>query len=477
MGTLYALQAESAAPVRRRRKGSLDQLWDRVQARARRAQTQAAEERERAKALLDELMRLPNAEERLETVEREPRFWTLGVVEHLLATAQPAAPASALHLAELALALVRRLTPQDYDESLLAEQEVVAWSVQAEAHRRHGDFARAERAFRAAARRLASEPLDVPERAVFSRYLARLRLDQGWDDEALGLLQRAVDLCEQGEGPAVAGEILAERGWLSLDAGDPAAAQPVLAQAAILLQRAPRPEALIRTRLGLALADAELGMTEEARQALAAAQALYRKAPWSEASLPYLILEARIAERLGEGARAVVWLRSALFGLLAQGMFYDAAMAALDLVQIYAAQGRAANLVEIERLWAAVAPLCEPGALPERARSVLFFALHLASRRDRAAAERLEQAAEFLERARERPWLRFEVARHPRTELFWDLLDLGMRRDLCAKAGLPAEAAALPAAELGATERDLITWGYELLHQVRIVFDPPASTP
>jgi hypothetical protein len=122
--------------------------------------------------------------------------------------------------------------------------------------------------------------------------------------------------------------------------------------------------------------------------------------------------------------------------------------------------------------------LCEPGALPERARSVLFFALHLASsrvaRRDRDTTELLAEAAEFLERARERPWLRFEVACHPRAELSWNLLEPGQRADLCREAGLPLEVAAVPAAELDAMERDLLSWTSELRAEVRIVFDSPA---
>src|SRR5215208_2952350 len=129
MGSLHRLDEAHALVVSRRRKATLDRLWDRIQARLRRGLAQASEEREGAEALLAELMGLPEAEQRLETVEREPRFWTLGLAERLLAIAQPADSARALELAELALALVRRLEPQRYEESLLFEQEVVARSL------------------------------------------------------------------------------------------------------------------------------------------------------------------------------------------------------------------------------------------------------------------------------------------------------------------------------------------------------------
>jgi tetratricopeptide (TPR) repeat protein len=365
---------------------------------------------------------------------------------------------------------VRRLEPRHWERSLVVEQEVVAWSVQAEAYRRQGDFVRAESAFRAAARRLGSEPLDTPERAVFSRYLARLRQEQGSNDEALGLLQRAADLFGQCQEPAAAAEVWSERGWLCLDAGDPASVQPVLEQAVILLQKVQRPEALVRARFGLALAYAELGQPAEARQALASAQALAEKAPACAGSLRYLTMEARVAERLGEVALAVRLLDSAVPILLAAGAFYDAALAALELAQIYAAQDRS---TEVARLRAALAPLLDRDALPERARSVLLFALHLAADR-RDSTELLEAAGDFLERARERPWLRFEVARHPRSVLSWDLLEPAQRQGLCADTGLPLELAASPASELDAIQRDLITWTHELRREVRIAFDPPA---
>src|SRR5262245_20416819 len=141
MGTWHALARVNAAVVVRQRlgTGALEHLMERVQARARRAEAEAAEEQARAAGLLAGPLGLPEAGQRFEAVEREPRFWILGLAEHLLATAATASsedPAGALHLAELALALVRRLGPGHYAETLITEQEVVVWSLQGEAHRR-----------------------------------------------------------------------------------------------------------------------------------------------------------------------------------------------------------------------------------------------------------------------------------------------------------------------------------------------------
>jgi tetratricopeptide (TPR) repeat protein len=224
----------------------------------------------------------------------------------------------------------------------------------------------------------------------------------------------------------------------------------------------------MRAGQGLALSYAELGLKEDAQQALEAAKALDRTTPGSAEAARHLILEARVADGLGDPATAAGLLASALTDLLAARAGYDAAIAALELAQLYAAQRRTA---EVDRLLAQVVPLSEAGALPDRARSVLFFALHRAALPGRDSTELLAEAGEYLERARERPWLRFRVASPTHTEVFWDLLPPEPRRDLCERAGLPPETANLSAAELPTMEKDLLTWTYELLAGVRMAFE------
>jgi hypothetical protein len=213
-------------------------------------------------------------------------------------------------------------------------------------------------------------------------------------------------------------------------------------------------------------------LAEDAEIALAAARGLYPRPGAGVEALRCNLFEARLADRLGQAEHALVLLGTALPDFLAAGAFYDAALAAVDLAQIYAALDRAS---EVERLAAAAAPLRQPGALPERALSVVLFAFHLASRPGRDATELLADAGEFLERARERPWLRFQVVSEPRLQLPWDLLEPGMRGRLCEQAGVPAEVAGLAASALPAAERDLLSWTQEARAGVRISFAPPAA--
>ena len=74
---------------------TLDELWSRMEARMARREEEGASEREAALSLMALLDCLPTGQQ-LETVESEPRFWTLGLVETLLAAAS-SAQGSSLH--------------------------------------------------------------------------------------------------------------------------------------------------------------------------------------------------------------------------------------------------------------------------------------------------------------------------------------------------------------------------------------------
>jgi tetratricopeptide (TPR) repeat protein len=462
---------DSVHVLGRRRKGGLEDLFARVAARAERSAEDRARETAAAEALARELLAMPDAEHRLEAVEREPRFWTFGLVEHLLEASTAAGPDDAGRLPELALAIVRRLPANRYGETLLVEQEILAWSLSAERHRRQGDLSAARESFRAAARRLTTEFLDGLERAIYCRYLARLRRDQDRPDEALALLQRAAELFETWGEPFTAGEALGEAGWLCLDAGDVPSAQPFLERAAILLHRAPNASLVIRTLHGLALCYAELAQPADAEQALHRAGALYERVPGQVERLRFQATEGRAASHMGQAGRAVSLLGAALSGLLARAAFYDAAVAALDLAQIHAAQG---NRAELAWLVQETASLGAPGALPEHAQAVWLLAVRFALRREQHAVDLLACTSEFLERGRERPWLRFSVEGPVGAELSWDLLDDAFRRRLCEEAGVPAETSALAAVDMPALHRDLVSWTHELLASTRIVFETPA---
>src|SRR5215208_5766774 len=98
-----ALRLVRPAPEagRGRPRRTLDELWSRMEARMARREEDGASEREAALSLMALLVCLPTGQQ-LERVECDPKFWTLGLVETLLAAAA-SVQGSPLHSVELAL--------------------------------------------------------------------------------------------------------------------------------------------------------------------------------------------------------------------------------------------------------------------------------------------------------------------------------------------------------------------------------------
>ena len=451
-------------------------LWGHVVEVLERKREEQKREREAAGFLLAELMAAP-VEQRLALVESAARFWTLGFLDRLLAPGERLPLEDIERWSELALAVARRLDPETYSRSATADREAMAWCLWGDSRRRRGDLAAADRAFHTASRRLAEGELDRSEWAIYARLAAPLRFEQGELAEALGLLDRAAGLFDQWGASEAAAEALTERGWICRQAGDPVSGLGSFLTAVGRLQIGMGPAGpltAIRARHGLALCHAELGSAAEAEEALAEARELYSEVEDAVERLSFRVTEARIAERGGDPVRAASLLESLVGQLLAEEAFYDAAIAAVDLAQIYAAE-RAEGV--LDRLRRQVAPLVDPGALPHRARSVVLFALRMAQRQELDTTELLAEAAEFLERAREGALLRFRPPADPLgPELHWDCLDPRLRRQICAEAGLPTGVARSAATQLSPTERDLLAWTYEVVAHVRLVFAPAEAS-
>ena len=323
-----------------------EKVWEHALVILERKAGNRRREREDAAALLDELMALP-AGERLPAVEREERFWTPGLLDRLLAAAEQQIQERVWRsgevvreLAELGLALALRLDAQPEGGETTAEQTAVAWCLRAQVHHRQGELAEAERGFRAAARRLGELPLEALAWARYGRLAAFWRWEQGWPAEALGLLQRAARLFDEWGEHAAAGEVLSEQGWLCLRDDDPGSALEPLLGAVARLDPSRSLQAAVRTRYGLALCHTELGARASAEKLMAEALALERRVPDRVERLRFARLEAGIVDCGGDGARAIALLEPLVGMLLSEEAFYDAAIVAVDLAELYAAAGR-----------------------------------------------------------------------------------------------------------------------------------------
>ena len=386
-----------------------EKVWERVQARAERVAREAGVELMAAGPLIAELLRLPR-EERLPRVAAEKRFHTLGLLERLLAPLTEPRERLGLErveaLAELALSVAARLSPERYLPSALADRQANAWSLWADGRRRRGALAEAAQGFTTAASLLAPRPIDSPERALWRRLAASLRWVEGRQDEALCLLGGAARLFERWNDLESAGEALCEQGWIALEVGDPESSLASLLAAAALFDGGSWPPIVIRTRLGLARCHAELGEIEQAAGAVAAARELYVDVQNPIEQLRFRWREAQVAERLGESEQALAILKPMVGELLAAKAFPDAAAVAAGLAILYAALDRRADVARLQRQ---VAPLAEGDALPEPSRAALLVALQAAERNDAEAIEPLVAAAEFLDRVRDDPAFSFQL--------------------------------------------------------------------
>lgn len=450
-----------------------DALWgrvERVRARVAEARQQDAQE---AIRLFGELVDVPE-EERRRAVEREPRFHSpsLGrlLIEASLAAVEDD-PRRSEALAELATEIAVRCDARRFGEEALTLVQACAWAQIGEARRRLGDLAGAEAALRRARVEADLAPLHGLERAVFCRGLAQLRHDQGRTDEALALSARAISLYEeQGEWQDLAAA-LAEQGWMILEE-DPVSALTPFEAALSLIEERIRPAEALRIRQGMARAYAEIGWKEEARGIVQDGTALYELLPGLVPVLRAIGQEAAVAERLGRHREAVEKLTYVAHGLLEAGAPYDAAVYALRLGRVLAAQGNASAL---DRLGRDAAPLLVSETIPPRIRTLLSFVFTFALRGHPRGEELLEQAAGFLERARHNPELPFLPHPEPLRTVSWERLPRDVRQRICAVAGAREGVADRSGAEVEPAVREVLAWVSELEYRTWILFDGPVD--
>jgi hypothetical protein len=82
-------------------------------------------------------------------------------------------------------------------------------------------------------------------------------------------------------------------------------------------------------------------------------------------------------------------------------------------------------------------------------------------------------ARRYLLASRYRSELRFApTGVEPQVQLAWDELEPTLRLSICQEVGADEAAAGCPGGEVDVALRELISWRFEVLRRVRIVFDP-----
>lgn len=336
-----------------------------------------------------------------------PQAQTLGAVELLLAQIVEASikdPSLGEHLGLLALRLLDGLDPAHHDAARIADLRARAWALVGNAHRLRFDFQRAEEAFTAAQQELERGTREEVEEAIFLDLKASLRRGQRRFDEALRLLEQAVELFTRHGEEHLAGRSLVNMATIHNHAGNLEAAISLLHEALPLIDPEREPRLLLSARHNLLFCTADLGRFLEAQRLYRQTLPLYRnfKEPWVQNRRKWV--QGSIAKGFGKLRRAEALFLSTRDGFIAEGLPYDTALVSLELALLYAEQGRTEDL---KRLADEMVPIFASRHIHREALAALSF-FQQAVKAETASAELVARVAAYLRRAEGDPTLPFE---------------------------------------------------------------------
>lgn len=362
------------------------------------------EHRREAGELWEELRRLP-ARDRVARVEAEPGFQTWALCERLCAESEKAAgdhAGRALELAELALRVATLLSGA---EAWRSRVQGYAWAFVGNARRVASRLDAAEEAFERS-RELWQAGGDA-EAGVLdeTRVLdleASLRRDQRRLPEALALLDRALEV---NAGVDATERILLKKASTQEQMGNHEAAIATLQAAAPLMDGEREPRRLFALRFNLAVNLEHLDRHAEAETLLPEVRELAVRMGNALDLVRVVWLEGRVAAGSGRREDAVLAFEQAQRAFTAREIAYDAALVSLDLAVLHLEEGRTREVRSLARqmMWIFTSQKIHREAL---AALRLFCE---AAEREQATAALARRVADYLEKARHNPELRFEA--------------------------------------------------------------------
>jgi transcriptional regulator with XRE-family HTH domain len=360
--------------------------------------------RREAGKLWEELRHLP-VRERMAMVEAEPKFQTWALCERLCAESERAAgdhAGRALELAELALR-VAALMPGG--EAWRSQVQGYAWAFLGNARRVASRLNPAEDAFersRALWQAGGEAEAGVLDETRVLDLEASLRRDQRRLPEALALLERALAVSKNDE---ETGRILLKKAATQEHMGDIEASIATLETAAPLVDDEREPRRLFALRFNLAVNLEHLGRHAEAEALLPEVRELAVRMGNALDLVRVVWLEGRVAAGSGRRWDAVLAFEQAQRDFTAREIAYDAALVSLDLATLYLEDGRTREVRSLARqmMWIFTSQKIHREAL---AALRLFCE---AAEREHATAALARRVADYLEKARHDPGLRFEA--------------------------------------------------------------------
>jgi tetratricopeptide (TPR) repeat protein len=383
-----------------------DEAIDRVFRMILARETLVARERSRGRDLFEELVRHPEARQRL-LVANSPRFRDRALAEILLDQAHETGfsdPARASELARLAVSVAELLLDAADGSGGLHGLRARAWAQLGNALRIRADHAGAEQAFETATALLDSGQVSPLETARVLDFQASLKRDQRRFAEAAVLMDRVIALYRKLGQKALLGRSLKQKSMICGESGDLEGEIALLRRALELLSPDLEPRTFLAARHNLISALCEVGRPRDAFALLFHTRPLYLKQGDRLNLLRLRWLEGTVALGLQRHEQAAVAFREVREAFLDLDLDYDAALASLDLAEVYAAQGRAAD---VRLLADEMLEVFRSRNIHREALGALSV-LQQAARLEKAGLVLVREVASFLKKARTRPDLRFD---------------------------------------------------------------------
>ncbi|MES1240512.1 MAG: hypothetical protein ABUT39_02735 [Acidobacteriota bacterium] len=390
-------------------RDAYDEAIDRVYRSILAREADVARERSRGRELFEDLERHPPAHREL-LVANSLRFRSRALGEILLEQSHEAGfsdPVRASQLARLAVTLAGLLSEPiggQPGEEGIDGLRARAWAQLGNAQRIGCDFAGAERAFEAAAGLLEGGRVSPLETARVLDLQASLKREQRRFDEAAALMDRVIALYRKVGQKVLLGRSLKQKSMILGESGDLEGEIALLRRALELLSPEHEPRTFLAARHNLISALCEAGRPRDAFALLFHTRPLYLKQGDRMNLLRLRWLEGTVALGLQRHEQAAVAFHEVREAFLELGLDYDAALAALDLTEVYALQGRTAD---VRRLAEEMLEVFQSRNIHREALGALAV-LQQAARLEKAGLVLVREVSGFLKKARNRPDLRFD---------------------------------------------------------------------
>lgn len=364
-----------------------------------------AAERVSADELWRELRR-ESRERRHALVLGDCRYQSWGLFELLIEKSDHAVlvePQKAQEILRLALDLTDHLDASVHGHGAVHAAKARAWAGLGNALRILSDFRRSEQAFQTAEAHLAKSWLDPLDEALVLELKASLRRAQRRFDEALAMLEAAIDLYREVNEPHLQGRALLKKGLVLQYAHRYEEACACFRGSLFLLDGSEDPRLVAVGQFNLINCLHDAGRTAEAAALLPEARQMMKTSGTRSDLVRLRWLEGKIAAVLGPPADAEQALLEAREALVEDAAAFDAALVSLDLAGLYAREGR---IAATKRLIQEILPIFRSCEVHGEALAALIV-FQQAAEMEQLNLGLVEEVASFLRQARSNPALRF----------------------------------------------------------------------